>query len=347
MFTELVRRAVEIVDAVAAPHGVDAYLEQAFPTWSTREVRARVTGVRRTTPGSVTLTLRPNGTWTGFRAGQHTRVSVEIDGVRHMRFYSMANSAGSGSAELELTVKAHPHGRVSNFLVDHAEPGLVVRLAPAEGDFTLPEQRPARLLLISGGSGVTPVMSMLRTLCAEGHRRPVTFVHYAQTAEHHIYRDEVAQLAARHPNVRMVSVYTDAPGAGDLDGFFSAEQLAAIEPQWANAETYVCGPAPLMTAVRQHYADAGCAERYHDEAFTLSDLVAEATGGTVTFAASGLSTVDDGRPLLEQAESAGSRRSTAAAWASATPARANSSAAPCVTSSPATSPTQPARSGCA
>src|SRR5581483_7571961 len=197
------RRAVEVVDAIAAPHGVDRYVELVAPTWSSSEVRARVVAVTRSTPSSVTLLLRPNGNWSGFRAGQHTQLTVEIDGVRHTRCYSLANSALSSDGLVELTVKAHPEGVVSNHLVANAERGMVVGLSPAQGDFALPDVRPDRVLLISGGSGVTPVMSMLRTLCDEHAAVRVTFGHYALTANDHIYRDEVAALAATHPNVRV------------------------------------------------------------------------------------------------------------------------------------------------
>lgn len=300
----LLRRAIGAVDAIATHHRVDRYVELAVPTWSITEVRARVVNAVRTTPSSVTLTLRPNGNWTGFHAGQHTQLTVEIDGVRHTRCYSMANAAGREGL-IELTVKAHPFGTVSNFLVDNAEAGMVVGLSPAQGDFVLPATRPERVLLISGGSGVTPVMSMLRTLCDEGHAGPITFVHYALTADDHIYRDEVDALAARHANVRVVRIYTNAPGTGDLDGFFTESQLIAAEPQWADAEVFVCGPPPLMNAVRQHYAAAGLAARHHDEAFTLDQVIAESTGGTVVFSAAGATATDDGRPLLEQAEAAG------------------------------------------
>ena len=310
------RRTVEVVDAVVAPHGVDRYVELALPTWSSTEVRARVVTVERTTPSTVTLTMRPNANWTGFRAGQHTQVSVEIDGVRHTRCYSLAGSEHRRDGLIELTVKAHPGGTVSRHLVDRAEPGMVLGLTPAQGDFVLPDVRPARLLLMSGGSGITPVMSMLRTLCDERHDGPITFVHYALTAGDHVYRAELDALAAEHPNVRLVRIYTDEPGTGDLDGFFSAAQLDAIEPSWRDADVYVCGPAPLMEGVREHYALAGRAERYHDEAFTLATVVAESTAGSgalaprgqrgrVTFATSGTTVVDDGRPLLLQAEAAG------------------------------------------
>jgi ferredoxin-NADP reductase len=301
----LLRRTIEVIDAVVAPHGVDRYVELALPAWSSTEVRARVVAAERTTPSTVTLTLRPNANWTGFRAGQHTQVSVEIDGVRHTRCYSLASSEHRGDGLIELTVKAHPDGTVSRHLVDHARPGMVLGLTPAQGDFLLPDARPERLLLVSGGSGVTPVMSMLRTLCDEGHDGTITFVHYALTAADDVYRAELDSLLAAHPNVRRVRIYTDEPGTGDLDGFFSAAQLEAIDPSWNDADVYVCGPAPLMDGVREHYAVAGLAERYHDEAFTLANVVAESTGGRVTFAASGTTVVDDGRPLLLQAEDAG------------------------------------------
>ena len=167
----LLRRAISRLDALATPHGIDRYLELVAPTWSSTEVRGRVVDVRHGTPDSVTLTIRPNGNWAGFTAGQFTQLTVEIDGVRHTRCYSMATSEREAGA-FELTVKAHPQGTVSRHLKDHAAVGLVVGLAPAAGEFTLPAVRPDRLLLMSGGSGITPVMAMLRTLCAEGHDRP-------------------------------------------------------------------------------------------------------------------------------------------------------------------------------
>ena len=151
----------------AGPHGVDGYLEQIDPLLVTGECRAEVIAVLRTTAESVTLTLRPNRAWGGFRAGQFVQVAVEIDGVRHQRCYSPAGAEGRG-AELEITVKRHPGGLVSNFLAERAEPGMVLGLSPAEGDFPLPHPRPDAVLLIGGGSGITPLMAIARTLLGEG-----------------------------------------------------------------------------------------------------------------------------------------------------------------------------------
>ncbi len=245
-----------LLDLLAGPPGVDGYLEQIRPAWAVRDRRAEVIAADRRTPDSVTLSLRANRAWEGFEAGQFVQVAVEIDGSRRTRCYSPASAAGSGRS-LELTVKAHPEGLVSNFLIENARPGMVLGLGPAEGDFRLPPERPERILLISGGSGITPVISMLRTLCAEGHEGPIAFLHYAPDPELAIYRDELERIAAAHPNVRLVRSYTRAPGAGEVDGHFLPGHLAEIDPEYAEAETFACGPPALLDAVRERLGGRG------------------------------------------------------------------------------------------
>ena len=187
-----------LLEALAYPHGVDRYVELVRPLVLAREVRAEVTAVRRQTPKSVTLTLVPNENWRGLRAGQFVGVSVEIDGVRLTRPYSPAGSQHAQRRRLELTVSTHPEGRVSRHLRDHARPGMIVGLTQAEGEFVLPQQRPERVLLISGGSGVTPVMAMLRTLCDEGFAGEIGFLNYARSPQLRCMSAELDQLAARN-----------------------------------------------------------------------------------------------------------------------------------------------------
>lgn len=307
MFTQTLRRAIAAADALAAPHGVDRYVEQLAPTWSSTEVRGRIVGVDRRAEGSVVLTIEANRNWTDFRAGQHTQLTVEIDGVRHTRCYSMASAATPGGRTFQLGIKAHPHGLVSRHLLAHATEGMVVGLTPPAGEFHLPDTRPERVLLVSGGSGITPVLSMLRTLCAEGHPGPVTFLHYATRPEAMLFRDEVAALAAAHGNVDVVTAFNEAPDSGDLTGLLDETHLDAADPRWRDADVYVCGPAPLMDSVRSLYDEAGAAHRFHQEAFTLPQIFGEAGagGGSVRFGASALVVESDGRPLLDQAEEAG------------------------------------------
>jgi ferredoxin-NADP reductase len=303
----VLRRALRVVDVAATPYGVDRYVELVRPSWSSGVVRAMVVGVGRPPPRSVTLTLRPNGNWRGFTAGQYTQLSVEIDGVRQTRCYSMANCATAADGLIELSVTAHPHGRVSQHLRRAAAKGLTVGLTPAQGTFTLPESEPEHLLLVSGGSGITPVMSMLRTRCALGWEKPVTFLHYALTASDMLYRDELERLVRSAPSVRVVRVYTEQPGDGDLDGFLTGEQLDLAAPGWADAEAFVCGPAPLMDTARALFAGRGRSGQLHTEAFTLTQVSAE-TGvvdGTVRFGVSEIGVASDGSPLLRQAEAAG------------------------------------------
>ncbi|HEY6650414.1 MAG TPA: FAD-binding oxidoreductase, partial [Mycobacterium sp.] len=117
MFTQTLTRRVlasPLVDLLTGPHGVDRYTELVAPTWTTGEARAKIVAVRRQTPRSVTLTLEPNRAFTGFRAGQHINLTVEIDGRRRTRCYSPASAEGADL--IELTVGLHDGGLVSTYL---------------------------------------------------------------------------------------------------------------------------------------------------------------------------------------------------------------------------------------
>jgi ferredoxin-NADP reductase len=285
--------ASPLVDLLTGPHGVDRYTELVAPTWTTGEARAKIVAVRRQTPRSVTLILEPNRAFTGFRAGQHINLTVEIDGRRRTRPYSPASA--EGASHIELTVGRHDGGLVSNYLYEHARGGMVVGLDSVGGDFVLPAVRPRRILFVSGGSGITPVMSMLRTLRADGFTGEIAFIHYARSAEDACY---LAELDAM-PGVRVLHGFTRATAGSDLDGRFGPEHLAAAmaEPD----AVFVCGPPALGEAVRAHCANVS-SESFVPPAFALP---AEASGGRVSFTNSGVELVDDGRPLLEQAEAAG------------------------------------------
>ncbi|MCV7027677.1 ferredoxin reductase [Mycobacterium sherrisii] len=297
----------DLVDLLTGPHGVDRYTELVDPIWTQGEARGKVVDVRRSTPRSVTLTIAPNDSFTtkhSVKAGQFVNVAVEIDGRWHTRCYSPANV--EGSAELELTVARHgtgaAEGLVSNYLYEQARRGMVVGLAGVGGDFVLPApgspERPRRILLVSGGSGITPVMAMLRTLVAERHLQSqggeIAFIHYARTPAEACYRDELHAM----PGVRVLHGYTRS-GRGDLDGRFGPTHLDAAMP--SPDAVFVCGPNTLIEAVREH------CQNVYAESFVPPALTAPAnsSGGRITFAGSGIDVVDDGRSLLEQAESAG------------------------------------------
>ena len=297
---------LSLFEAMATPHALDRYLELVDPMTTVRDLRGEVTAVHRSTADTVTLTIRPTHQWQGFEAGQFVQVGVVIDGVRHTRCYSPACSQYRDDGRIELTIKAHPEGLVSQYLHGNAHVGLVVSLSQADGTFHLPTPRPDRVLLISGGSGITPVLSMLRTLLDEGYSGALTFLHYAYTENDVSYRAELDAIAAENDNVRMVLAYTDQQSGGDLHGFFGTEHLDAVAPWYADAETYLCGPPGLMRGVKNVYADLGLSENLHLEEFAAPvAVVAEDAAGDVTFSDSDVVASNSGRTLLEQAEDAG------------------------------------------
>ncbi len=299
----------KLVTALTAPHGVDRYLEVLNPTWTVHEVRARIVEVRKETEDAATLVLRPNGVFTGHTAGQFVNVGIEIAGVRHTRCYSISSAEGGDDGLFTLTVKAKDGGLVSNHIVREAKAGQVVVLSQAQGEFALPSPRPSRILLVSGGSGITPVMGMLRTLLDERYDGDIVFLHYARSRADLIYRAELEALAAaKRPNVRVVLAFTRDDG-GDLRGHFGPEHLAAAVPDYAFRQTFSCGPESLMKAVRAAWEAEGIEARLHEERFVLpafDTTPAEgAAPGRVRFAKSGVEIDGDGRAILVQAEDAG------------------------------------------
>ncbi len=140
-----------LLSALTFPHGTERYVELIDPLASRRDVRAEVTAVHRQTPRSVTLTLAPNENWAGARAGQFVGLGVEIDGRRETRPYSPSGSEHAAGGVLEFTVSTHPDGLVSRHLRDHAEPGMIVHLDQAAGEFVLPE--PAARARVAGERG--------------------------------------------------------------------------------------------------------------------------------------------------------------------------------------------------
>lgn len=293
------------VDTLATPHGIDRYLELVNPMWAVHEVRARVEQVHREAPGVATLTLRPTGSWQGALAGQHIQMGVLVDGVRRTRCFSLSSSEHRRDGRITVTVKAHDEGYVSRYLTAEVPVGTIVHLAAAEGEFALPRPRPDRMLMISAGSGITPVMSMLRTLCDEDYAGSVTFLHYARTEQDAIFAAELADHAAERDFVDVVTVHTRT-GGGSLTGRFDVGHLRAVAPDYAEIPTFVCGPNGLVELVQQVYDDAGAAERLHVERFKTPRIAADPSAeGTIEFRRSALTASNSGQTLLEQAERSG------------------------------------------
>ncbi|MET9327240.1 flavin reductase family protein [Tsukamurella sp. NPDC003166] len=293
------RFAGNLVEAVLTPHAVDRYLELVDPMVTWTEIRGRVTAVSRRTDRTVTFSVTPTRQFEGFQAGQFIQVSVVIDGVRQTRCFSPASSQHH-EGDLEFTVTADADGHVSKHLRETLAVGDVLGLTPAGGTFVLPGtpgDRPANIRLISGGSGITPVLSILRTLIDENYDGEVALLHFCRDSADNPYRAELERLA-RFGNVSVTYVYTRAGGR-----HLGAEHIGQLEGYGDIG--LACGPASLLDAAKQLYTDAGVELRV--EEFTPPVVAApsgEATG-TLRFTEAGTEVDNDGRSILDQAESSG------------------------------------------
>jgi len=289
--------------ALTSPHGVDRYLEQVNPMWASREVRARIVDVHREVdvpghPPVATLTLQPTSTWQGHRAGQHVQLGVEIGGARRTtRVFSVSSPDSRPGDRFTITLRANPDGLVSRYLVERAEAGTMVHLSQAEGDFVLPDHVPDHIVLISGGSGITPVMSMLRSLQRRTHRGRITFLHYAQSPEHQIFAEELDMIRRSGHGIEVRLLH---PELGDPA--LSPAYLERMVPHYRDVPTWACGPAPLIEAVHGAYGDS---EALKVEYFKPPRTTSGDADGSVEFSRSGQEAANTGAPLLEQAEAVG------------------------------------------
>lgn len=300
----IVSQAHRLLRRLTTPFDPDAFLTLVDPLAGST-LRGRVERVTPLTDSAAAVSIRPGRSWAGHVPGQFVTVGVDVDGVIHQRCYSLTSIPGSEDGTIEISVQATDGGTVSNQLVRRTRPGDVVRLSQATGDFTL---GPAddTLAFITGGSGITPVMGMLRWL-AQHRPCDVVVLHHATDPDRCMYLDELQELAAVHPWIRLHVSFTRAGGAR-LDG----HRLDELCPDWQQRSTYVCGPAPLLDFATDHWEASAVLDRLHVERFSpvprIGGSGCDGMSGTTLarFERSDVDVLaDDGTPLLEIAEGAG------------------------------------------
>ncbi|WP_151083329.1 ferredoxin reductase [Nocardioides cynanchi] len=286
---------------LTTPLHPDDYLSLINPLWTARELRGRIERVDRETDDAATVVIRPGWGWRwDHRPGQYVGIGLQVGGKFHWRSYSISSPPVHAGRTLSITVRAMPEGFLSDHLVNGCEPGTIVRLAAPEGDFVLPDPPPARILFLVGGSGITPVMAMLRTLDRRG-TMPDVVLHYSSTTpKRMIFRTELRELAERHESLTLIERHTD------LDGMLALRDLDRVVPDWRARETWACGPAPMLDAAEEHWEQAGLEDDLHLERFSVELGGDGGEGGTITFRNSGKTVeVDGATTCLEAGESAG------------------------------------------
>ncbi|WNV75638.1 ferredoxin reductase [Geodermatophilus sp. DSM 44513] len=288
-------RVLRLAELATTPLLPADYLDMVSPLRAGADLRGRVVEVRRETRDAATLVIRPGADWQRHVPGQWVRIGIDVDGIRMWRAYSLTSHLDRRDGCISITVKAIPGGKVSNHLVHRTQPGTLVHLDQATGEFVLPAQAPEKVLFVTAGSGITPVIGILRN---HSELRDVVVVHSAPTADDVVFGADLRELAAAG-RIRLVEQHTDT--AGLLD----AAAIAALVPDLAERATWACGPVAMLEALEEHWSAAGIADRLFTERFRATVLV-PGEGGTVTFTRNGAAVEADGAtPILDAAESAG------------------------------------------
>ncbi|BBZ06767.1 stearoyl-CoA 9-desaturase [Mycolicibacterium doricum] len=290
-----------IAARITTPLLPDDYLQLANPLWSARELRGRVIDVRRETEDSATLVIRPGWGFTfDYQPGQYVGIGLLVDGRWRWRSYSLTSSPRSGGRTITITVKAMPEGFLSTHLVGGVAPGTIVRLAAPQGNFVMPDPAPAKVLFLTGGSGITPVVSMLRTLVRRDQITDVVHVHSAPTAAGAMFGGELAALEGSHDGYRLHLRTTRTQGRLNLS------RLDELVPDWRERQTWACGPEGMLNDAENTWQQAGIADGLHLERFAVTKAAPHGRGGTVSFARSGKTIeADAATSLMDAGEEVG------------------------------------------
>jgi ferredoxin-NADP reductase len=279
----------------------DDYLKLLNPLWTARELRGEIVDVRTETADSATVTIKPGwGFSADYRPGQYVGIGLRVEGRWHWRSYSLTSVPVRDKRLITITVKATPEGFLSSHLVNGVTSGTIVRLAAPKGDFALPDPPPPKILFVSAGSGITPLMAMLRSLTARGQSPDIVHLHSAPSADDVIFHDELRELENRQPGYRLHLQLTQQNGKLDF------ERLDELVPDWQDRPTWACGPTPMLDTVEKVWDAAGLSDDLHMERFAIARTDKGGEGGTVTFAISDKTIeIDGATSILEAGERVG------------------------------------------
>src|SRR5512144_433019 len=298
------QRIARLAERATTPLLPADHLDLFDPLRSGADLRGRVVEVVPETRDATTRVIRPGADWAGHIPGQYVRVGVDVDGVRQWRAYSLTHGPRT-DGNISITVKAVPGGKVSSHLVRDARPGTLVHLEQAAGEFVLPTDG-GKFLFVTAGSGVTPVIGMLRNLF------PVSEAGVVRLRRSAPYDIVVVHVAPSEPDSIFIANLRDLDTAGlirlvarydDEHGVLDVADLADLVPDLEERTTLACGPAGLLDALREHHDERGL-ELLTEQFRAANPVVGE--GGTVSFARTGTTVPADGAtPILDAAEQAG------------------------------------------
>ncbi len=290
------------------PAQFDFWAQRLDRSWAWRRTLARVVERRVEAAGTVTLELQANGNFRGFAPGQHLNVTPTIGGLRHTRSYS-PSAPWSGNGRVCITVQQRDEGFVSKHLCTELQVGDVLELGEAFGEMVLPEPLPQRLLLVAGGSGITPLICMVRALAAQGMPVEVTLLAWARHREALCFTEELRELARVSANFRVVFALSREAGVAEdeIGGRPDVALLGALVPDLGERAVYACGGAGFTAAVAAACRAIAPEVAFSAESFTPPEITSTDVGTVrVTLARSGRELeLPRGQSLLQGLEVAG------------------------------------------
>jgi glycine betaine catabolism B len=276
------------------------------------------------TPDAKTFRLaRISGEKVDYLPGQYMTLTVTIEGKEYKRSYSLASSP-TNTGILEITVKRDSNGGlVSNWLNDYVNVGDTLSLKGSFGKFTCAVDTPNKILFLAAGSGIVPIMSMLRWLDDTEKQADIILLLSFRNYNDIIYRRELELITSRHRNIKMYLTLTKESQTiqwGGLTGRFNKDMLTGLLTDIPERAIYLCGPDAFMTECRQTLQELGHPpEQLFCESFCVDAgqtrqpvsanlaTVSKAPGNyQIRFVRSGINILADGRTnLLELAEQSG------------------------------------------
>jgi ferredoxin-NADP reductase len=262
-----------------SPLAFDDTISLINPLLTVNYLHARVVARTVETATATSFVLQAGPAFKGIKPGQFVMIGVVINGVRHRRAYSPRVVDGAPN-RFAITVQRQPGGLVSNYLNESAVVGQIIDIEQASGDFVLPSPVPAEVLLIAGGSGITPSMSMLEHLQRHAPKTKATLIYFARSRDDRIFAKALDKLATSWSGLQYVAIDSvantpsDGSGRASMDSApnasqqaLDAELLDKLVPNWKALPAYCCGPAPLMDAARALWQQTGSIKQLHLEAF--------------------------------------------------------------------------------
>lgn len=273
---------MDALNPMASPDPAALRLSGALPEWNPEADDALIVrAIREETPDVKTFVLAPKDPCVfSYQPGQFLTLDLSIGGESINRCYTIA-SAPTRPHTISITVKRVPGGPVSNFLHDNIRVGSVLHAVGPMGGFSCfaqgtPSPAP-KYLFLSGGSGITPLMSMARSFHDLAEPRDLVFVHAARSPVDIIFRNELELMARNQPGSFRFAPICEADSPREpwhgLRGRLNLGLLNHIAPDYKEREIFVCGPSPFMAAVREMLKTAGFdMSRHHEESFDFAEL---------------------------------------------------------------------------